>query len=91
MKIEFKKFSEFERGILYRQLLDAYSFNENCKKTWEKDWLEYDNFFYDNLKYTKHRSILILLNVEPIGHICCDTRNFTDYVIICNNCILTHS
>lgn len=44
MKIEFKSFNEFTRGILYQQLLDAYSFNPECCHAWEKDWIEYDNF-----------------------------------------------
>lgn len=89
MKIEFKKFNEFERGILYSQLVDAYSFNENCKKTWDKDWLEYDNYFYDNLNYTNNCGFIMLLNGEPIGHISWDPRNRPDYVIIGHNCILT--
>ena len=29
--IEFKKPSEFSKGTLYNQLLDAYSFNDECK------------------------------------------------------------
>lgn len=32
--IEFKKISEFPVGTLYNQLLDAYSFNGECKKYW---------------------------------------------------------
>ena len=30
--IEFKKPSEFPKGTLYNQLVDAYSFNDECKK-----------------------------------------------------------
>ena len=36
--IEFKKPSEFPRGTLYYQLVDAYSFNDECKKTWDASW-----------------------------------------------------
>ena len=89
MKIEFKKFNEFKRGILYSQLVDAYSFNENCKKAWDKDWLDYDNYFYDNLKYTNNCGFIMLLNGDPIGHISWDPRNRPEYVIIGHNCILT--
>ena len=48
--IEFKKPSQFPRGSLYYQLVDAYSFNNECKKAWDTSWQEYDNYFYDNLK-----------------------------------------
>lgn len=89
MKIEFKKFSEFERGILYKQLLDAYSFDIRCKSAWEKDWIEYDNFFYDNLRFTNDCGFIMLLNGEPIGHISWDPRNLPRYVAIGHNCILT--
>ena len=47
--IEFKKPSEFLRGTLHNQLVDAYSFNEECKKIWDTSWKEYDDYFYDNL------------------------------------------
>ncbi len=89
MKIEFKKFNEFEKGILYRQLLDAYSFDSNCQKAWEKDWLEYDEFFFRNLKFTNDCGFVMVLNGEPIGHISWDPRNLPEYVILGHNCILT--
>ena len=46
--IEFEKTSEFPEGTLYNQLIDAYSFNDNCKKAWNDMWMEYDHFFYSN-------------------------------------------
>ena len=33
--IEFRKVTEFPRGTLYNQLVDAYSFDDECKKTWD--------------------------------------------------------
>ncbi len=30
--IEFKKTIEFPKGTFYKQLVDAYSFNDNCKR-----------------------------------------------------------
>ena len=53
--IEFKKISEFPKGTLYNQLVDAYSFNVNCQKTWDQMWQEYDNFFYSNLDVYKRQ------------------------------------
>ena len=32
--IVFKKTTDFPRGTLYYQLVDAYSFNADCQKTW---------------------------------------------------------
>jgi len=40
--IEFKKISDFPKGTLYNQLVDAYSFDSNCQKYWEEMWNEYD-------------------------------------------------
>ena len=50
--IEFKKTIEFPKGTFYKQLVDAYSFNNNCKKTWNDMWKEYDEFFYSNRMIT---------------------------------------
>lgn len=36
--IEFKKISDFPKCTLYNQLVDAYSFNNNCQKHWDKMW-----------------------------------------------------
>ena len=33
--IEFRKPTDFPRGTLYKQLVDDYSFNADCQKTWE--------------------------------------------------------
>lgn len=41
--LEFRKISEFPKGTLYNQLVNAYSFNDECKKAWNTSWKEYDN------------------------------------------------
>lgn len=88
--IKFEKISEFPKGTLYNQLVDAYSFNDNCKETWDNMWKEYDKFFYDNLEKIGDKYCFItLLDGIPIGHISWDPRNRPDYVIIGHNCILT--
>ncbi len=89
MKIEFREFKEFERGILYKQLLDAYSFNTYCKKYWERDWQEYDTYFFDHLKYTNSCGFILVLDGVPIGHISWDPRKRPNYIEIGHNCILT--
>ena len=48
MDIEFKKFTEFNRGIMYEILKDAYSFDERCAICWDEDWKQTDDFFFDN-------------------------------------------
>ena len=89
MSIEFKEFREYKRGILYNQLLDSYSFDFKWKENFEKEWIKYDDFFYDHLQFTNSCGFIILLNEEPIGHISWDPRNLPEYVIIGHNCILT--
>lgn len=88
MKIEFKEFKDFEKGILHQQLVDAYSFNEHCKDFWEDYWLEYDTYFFNHLKFTNSCGFVLVLNGEPIGHISWDPRKHSEYVIIGHNCIL---
>lgn len=87
--IIFKNFSQYERGILYSQLADAYSFDRRWHSNFERDWKEYDEFFYDNLKFTDKCGFIMELGGEPIGHISWDPRNLPEYVIIGHNCILT--
>ena len=87
--IEFKKPSEFPRGTLYNQLVDAYSFNDDCKKTWDISWQEYENYFCDNLNIADKYSFITILDGKPIGHISWNPRNKPDYVEIVHNLIIT--
>lgn len=87
--IEFKKTIEFPRGTLYQQLVDAYSFNEECRKIWDTTWKEYDDFLYDNPVVAEKFSFITVLDGEPVGQISWDPRHSPDYVEIGHNCILT--
>lgn len=87
--IEFRNISSFTKGTLYKQLVDAYSFNENCKKYCNDMWKEYDDFFYSNLDITDKCGFITLIDNIPVGHISWDPRNRPNYVIIGHNCILT--
>ncbi len=87
--IEFRNISSFPKGTLYKQLVDAYSFNENCKKYWDGMWKEYDDFFYSNLDIADKYGFITLIDNIPVGHISWDPRNRPNYVIIGHNCILT--
>lgn len=87
--IEFKSINNFKKGILYEQLVNAYSFNNKCKEVWEKDWLEYDNFFFSNYDIADKYGFVTVLDGKPIGHITWDPRNRPDYVIIGHNCIIS--
>lgn len=87
MNIEFKSFSNFSRGILYKQLVDSYSFDSKWQEYFDKDWKDYDEFFYDNLQFTNNCGFVTIMNGEPIGHISWDPRNLPEYVAIGHNCI----
>ena len=89
MNIEFKSFSDYTRGILYKQLVDSYSFDSIWQEHADKDWKDYDNFFYDNLQFTDDCGFVTILNGEPIGHISWDPRNMPRYVEIGHNCIVS--
>ena len=87
--IEFRNISSFPKGTLYKQLVDAYSFNENCKRNWNDMWKEYDDFFYSNLDIADKCGFITLINNIPVGHISWDPRNRPNYVIIGHNCIIS--
>jgi hypothetical protein len=72
MCLEYKKISNFDRGVLFQLLKDAYSFNQRCGMCWESDWKEFDNFFYDNLEIADKYGFITTLDGEPIGHISWD-------------------
>ena len=87
MNLAFKKISEFDRGILYKLLLDGYSFDDRYRKCFEQDWIEFDNFFFDNLNIADKYGFITVLEDTPIGHISWDPRNMPEYVKIGHNCI----
>lgn len=89
MNIEFKKFSEFQRGIMYELLKDGYSFDSRYERDWIIKWKEDDDFFYDNLQIADECGFVTTLNGTPIGFICWDPRNMPDYIEIGHNCIAT--
>ena len=89
MGIVFEKVSFFKRGILYSMLADAYSFDCRIQESCEFDWLEFDNFFFDNLQIADKCGFITKLYDEPIGFVSWDPRNMPEYVEIGHNCIVS--
>ena len=89
MDIKFNKVSEFNRGILYDLLSDAYSFDDSIIEVCKERWREDDNFFFDNLQIADSCGFVTTLNDEAIGIIFWDPRNMPEYAIIGDNCIIT--
>lgn len=89
MNIEFHKFTDFERGIMYDILTDAYSFDERCSRCWSDNWRESDDFFFENPDIADSCGFVTCLGGEPIGFICWDPRNCPEYVDIGHNGIRT--
>lgn len=86
--IEFKKIREYPKNTLYNQLVDAYSCNDKFKKIYDKDWKEYDDFFYSNLEIADKYGFITVVDGIPVGHITWDPRN-PEFVIIGHNCIIS--
>lgn len=89
MKIEFKKITDFHRGILYDILSDAYSFDKRYAICWNENWKQADDFFFDNPTIADAYGFVTCYNGEPIGFICWDPRNRPEYVEIGHNGIRT--
>ena len=82
MDIEFRKFTDFTRGIMHDILKDAYSFDERYAACWEENWRQADNFFFDNPDIADRYGFMTCYQDEPIGFICWDPRNRPEYVEI---------
>lgn len=87
MSIEFKKVSDFQRGILFELLTDAYSFDCKYEQVCSSDWQAFDNFFFDNLHIADKYGFITTLNNEAIGFVSWDPRNMPEYAEIGHNCI----
>lgn len=88
MSIEFKKVSDFNRGILFELLRDAYSFDCRYEQCCNSNWQGADNFFFDNLEIADKCAFITTLKDEAIGFVCWDPRNMPEYAEIGHNCIV---
>ena len=89
MDIEFRKLTDFNRGILYDILRDAYSFDARYAACWDENWRRTDAFFFDNPAIAEKYGFVTCYRGEPIGFICWDPRNRPEYVEIGHNGIRT--
>jgi hypothetical protein len=72
MSLTFEKVSDFDRGTLHKLLVDGYSFDDRWRTYCEKDWIEFDKFFFNNLDIADKYGFVTVLDGEPIGHISWD-------------------
>lgn len=87
MGIKFKKVSDFNRGLIFELLKDAYSYDDRNEQCWGLNWKEFDDFFFDNLRIADKYGFITTLDNEAIGMISWDPRNIPEYVEIGHNCI----
>jgi N-acetylglutamate synthase-like GNAT family acetyltransferase len=86
--VRFEKISDFDRGTLFKLLVQAYSFNHKWEQSLQEKWKENDNFFFDNLQVADKYAFITTLDEEPIGFAAYDPRNMPEYAIIGDNCII---
>jgi RimJ/RimL family protein N-acetyltransferase len=87
--IEFRRVRDFPRGTLYRQLTDAYAFDDRYRRTWDDMWMAHDDFFCSNPSIADQYAFITAVDGNAVGHISWDPRNRPDHVCIGHNCILT--
>lgn len=87
--IKFKKVSDFDRGILFELLVDAYSYDSRYKKCCGSDWQEFDDFCFDNIEIADRCGFITTLDDTAIGLVSWDPRSLPDYVEIGYNCLAT--
>jgi ribosomal protein S18 acetylase RimI-like enzyme len=89
MSIKFRKVSDFNRGILFELLKDAYSFDDRYEQSCNSNWQAFDNFFFDSLEIADKYGFITMLNDEAIGFVFWDPRNMPEYAEIGHNCIVS--
>lgn len=89
MNVKFKEPSEFKKGTLYGLLKNAYSFDSNYEKYFNQNWIDFDNFFFENPKIADKYGFITVLDDKPIGLISWNPQHSPDYVEIGHNCIAT--
>ncbi len=89
MDLEFKKLTDFDRGLMYDILKDAYSFEPRWAQCWDENWRETDDFFFDNPQIAEKCGFVTCWHGQPVGFITWDPRHRPDYVEIGHNAIRT--
>lgn len=85
---EFRKLSEFPRGIMYALLSRAYAFEPGYERANLSEWLRWDGFFSDRPDIADRCSFVTCVNGAPIGFIAWDPRELPERAEIGNNCII---
>ena len=85
MDLEFRKFTDFDRGLIYDILKDAYSFDARYAGSWEDNWRQSDGFFFDNPQIAEKYGFVTCWQGQPIGFITWDPRHRPEYVEIGHN------
>lgn len=69
-------------------LMDAYSQAHEIVEVHKSDWLEFDNFVYDNLGFMDKCGFVTVLEKLPIGFVSWDPRKLPESMEIGHNCII---
>lgn len=89
MTIRHERVSGFPRGTLAALLRDAYSFNAEYERRFLADWLEFDDFFFDNPRIADKYGMITTLDGEAAGLVSWDPRNQPEYAVMGHNCVKT--
>lgn len=89
MDITFQKITDFPRGTLAAFLRDGYSFEPKFERDWDKQWREFDDFFYDNPHIADFSGFMTVLQKIPIGFVSWNPTNLPAFTEIGHNCILS--
>lgn len=86
MAIHFMPITSFPRGTLCALLRDGYSFDPKYEQVFLGDWMEFDNFFYDNPHIADRYGFMTVLEGQAIGFVSWDPRQMPT-AIIGHNCV----
>ena len=82
------KFSEHQRGILFKMLMDAYSTAPEIVSRHRQSWRDFDNFVYDNPSILDKCGFVTVFDGQPVGFVSWDPRKLPESIEIGHNCVL---
>lgn len=86
--MEISEFKNWPKETLYNLLLQSYKSNPKLVNLYKKDWIDFDNFMYNNLQFTNNCGFISSINKDPIGFFSWNPEKLPEHIEIDHNCII---
>lgn len=86
--MKFSEFKNWPKETLYNLLLKSYESSPELVNLYKEEWLDFDNFIYNNLRFTNRCGYISSIDEQPIGFFSWNPENLPEYIEIGHNCII---